>query len=485
LKNTANQVLKGVSWNLTEQLIVQAIVFIGTVVLSRLLVPGVFGEFAMVAVVGNFASLFVGLGLSYHVIRSEHLGRDELSGLFWLNFAAGVTIGFFLFSAAGFIASFYNQPDLKIIVRFYSLGLIIQGINAVPHGLLIKAMDFKKLAVINISAVAVSYSAAILLASGGFGVWSLVAQYLSQQFTIAALYLVVTGYRPSRVFHFSVVKKVKHFSAGFTGNQILEFMANNLDSVLVGKYLGNRDLGVYSRGSALITFPVTSLGYVINRTFFPWFAALQKTPAELQTRYAQAIKALVFIMAPLILLAGMQAADVVRFVFGEKWLDMIPLVRFFAAIGLIQCINAFHDSFLVSQGKTSLLLRITFIEKTLLVVSIFIALQFGLTGLLWAKVLVLLALFIPRSVVITQVLGMAYRQWLRNFYPEVVALLIMMVMVFLFVSLLSPLNYILRLGIVSVAGLGVYYFCLRILSSTLLQEVERIVKHRISTGQYL
>jgi O-antigen/teichoic acid export membrane protein len=190
-------------------------------------------------------------------------------------------------------------------------------------------------------------------------------------------------------------------------------------------------------------------------------------------------------MAPLILLAGMQAADVVRFVFGEKWLDMIPLVRFFAAIGLIQCINAFHDSFLVSQGKTSLLLRITFIEKTLLVVSVFFALQFGLIGLLWAKVLVLLALFIPRSVVITQVLGTAYRQWLRNFYPEVVALLIMMVMVFLFVTLLSPLNYILRLGIVSVVGLGVYYFCLRILSSTLLQEVERIVKHRISTGQYL
>ncbi len=479
MEEAKSKVLKGIGWNLAEQLAVHFIVFSATVVLSRLLLPDVFGLYAMIAVTGNFVSLLVGLGLSYSVIRNETLSREELSGIFWFNMLAGFCMACLLFFSAGGIALFFGHPELKSIARLFSAGLIAQGCLAVPQGLLIRSMNFKKLAIINIAVTVASYTVAVVFAVRGFGVWSLVAQFLTQQYGISVLTFLYSGWRPLYSFGFSAVRKTLRFSVHFTGSQLLEFAANNIDMVLIGRNLGKRETGLYSRGTALITFPVTTFGYILNRTFFPWFASMQTKPQELQIRYFQAIRALVFIMAPLLLLAGLQAADIVHLVFGKNWMDMAPLVQFFAFFGLVQCVNAFHDSFMVSQGRADLLFRIVFIEKLLLIAGIFIGLQFGLIGLLYAKTLVLSALFIPRTLVVVMVLGTSYLNWLRNFRAEFTGLAVMFALVWFILSNTITLHYLARLAVVSASGLLTYCLILSKLDHSVFYEIKRVLLSHI------
>ncbi|MFM8739132.1 MAG: oligosaccharide flippase family protein, partial [Cytophagales bacterium] len=58
-----NRTVRGVKWNLIEQVGVYSINLVGTVILSRLLMPDQYGLFGMLIVLANFATLVIGMGL--------------------------------------------------------------------------------------------------------------------------------------------------------------------------------------------------------------------------------------------------------------------------------------------------------------------------------------------------------------------------------------------------------------------------------------
>ena len=78
--------------------------------LARLLTPSDFGVYE---VVGAFASLwaaFGDLGITGAVIHKEVLEEDDLSGLFWVNIAAGLILLTLLSASGPVIAKLYKDP---------------------------------------------------------------------------------------------------------------------------------------------------------------------------------------------------------------------------------------------------------------------------------------------------------------------------------------------------------------------------------------
>src|SRR4051794_9806688 len=65
---------------------------ISIVVLGRLLTPADFGMVAMVAAVTGLAGTFADLGLSEATIQRKEISRDQISGLFWVNVAIGLSL---------------------------------------------------------------------------------------------------------------------------------------------------------------------------------------------------------------------------------------------------------------------------------------------------------------------------------------------------------------------------------------------------------
>ena len=56
-----------------------------TVILARLLTPDDYGLVAMVTIVVVFAQTFRDAGLSAATIRHEHIAREPINSLFWVN----------------------------------------------------------------------------------------------------------------------------------------------------------------------------------------------------------------------------------------------------------------------------------------------------------------------------------------------------------------------------------------------------------------
>lgn len=87
-----------------------------------------------------------------------------------------------LFFAATSIASFYQIPILVPVLRVLSLRVPVDAINSVQQAYVSKQMIFKRFFFSTIIGTIISAVVGITMAYLGFGVWALVAQYMTNLF---------------------------------------------------------------------------------------------------------------------------------------------------------------------------------------------------------------------------------------------------------------------------------------------------------------
>src|SRR5690606_8123526 len=116
-------------------------------------------------------SLLVDSGLSSSLIRTES-GQKDYSTVFYFNLAGSLLIYLVIYVAAPYIAKFYGHDILTSIIRVYAVTFILNAFYVVQNAHLIKQMDFKTQALIQIPAIIVSGILGIFLAKTGYGVWS-------------------------------------------------------------------------------------------------------------------------------------------------------------------------------------------------------------------------------------------------------------------------------------------------------------------------
>lgn len=472
-----NTIFSSIKWNAVNQTVSQGLVFVASVVISRILAPEVFGLFAMVSVLTNCFSLVVGFAFNQAVVQNRTLTDKDLISLFWLNVLAGAFMSMLFFIAAPFIAAFYEQAELVTVLRAVCPVFIISAAIVVPSSLLVKEHDFKHLAIADIAAVACSYAGGILLALRGAGVWALCFQYLTFYFVKLGFNLYFCRWWPAFYLSKESWNKVARFSASLLPTQVLNYFTGNVDLVIAGKLYGKNELGLYGRAHSFIMFPLSNISILLATSFFSVFAALQDNRPLLIKRYTESIKLIVCAIGILMMGLAIIAPEFIHVVFGDQWTDMVPVLRVMCISGFLGGIININDSLLTSQGQTGLLLKVVTIEKIILVAGIAAGSFFGIMGLAWGKVgssflCVLIRLYVQRRVLHVSLLA-----WLGDFVKIGTAFLITAVCVF-------PLYYYLPeqmewLRVIAICGacLIVFVFSLYILAEPLLNPV----KHHLLT----
>ena len=117
--NLKHQIVSGVVWRFAERFSAQAVAFIVSLVLARLLSPHDYGTVAIVSIFVMLASVFVTNGLNAALIQDKKAGQEEFSTIFYCNFIIAVVFYSILYFSAPYIAKIYQLPELKSIIRVY------------------------------------------------------------------------------------------------------------------------------------------------------------------------------------------------------------------------------------------------------------------------------------------------------------------------------------------------------------------------------
>lgn len=477
IEQLKEKTINGFFWSFFSQFGRQILTLVITIFLARLLSPTEFGLIALVTALTGFASIFTELGYGSALIQKKDASDLDYSSVFWINIIIGVFLTLLFSIGSGLVVRFYDNPDLKTITILLSFNFLLNAITIVQRIQLVKDIQFKLLAKIELTAILMSGVLAIILAYNGFGVYSLVAQIL----TIAVVSNIILWYnsswRPSFLIDKESIKSLNKFSINLMGNQIFGYWTKNLDNLLIGKYLGADALGIYSRSYSLLAYRVNSISKVLSRVMFPTLSNIQDDNLRIRNIYLKVVKMICFIVFPLIVGLYFTAENVIFLLFGEKWMAMVPVFKALSIFGFALAIGSVHGNIYLAKGKTGLQLKVGVFFKSLSILAIIIGLNWGVLGVSYCLGIVALLSQFPQIMIAGKLIDLKISLVIKNLYKILIFSFLMGLVIWSLNILLCDLIHSVVLIILQIfTGISVYLSMSYFFEKPFIIELKSILK---------
>lgn len=386
-KSLSERSLAAIAWAVLDKLGSSVVSFVVTILLARLLSPEDFGLVAMVMIFFEFSAVFVESGFSTALIREKTISEADKSTTFIFNLVASVVLYGVLFVSAPYIAAFFNQPLLTLIVRIMGLSLIVNAFSIVQHSVLIQQIDFKTQTIVRSVAVVVSGGAAVLLAFNGWGVWSLVVRFALLDLATTILFWVLGGWRPTMQFSRESFRKLFGFGSRILAAAVLDKFFFHIYKLIIGKFFAAATLGFYTQAGNFTNMVINTLFRTVQSVTYPVLAKLQDDREKLKAGYRKMLQLSSFIIIPAMTVLGVLAEPILRTLVGEKWLPSVPMLQLFCLSGLTYHFSTVNLNMLLVLGRSDLSLKLEVIKKINIAIAIVIGLQFGIYGLIVGEVI--------------------------------------------------------------------------------------------------
>lgn len=355
-----------------------------TAVLARLLDPTDFGLISMVSVIVSFIVLFKDMGLSMATVQQEHITHEQVSTLFWINVVISCIIAGITAAISPVIAWFYDEPRLLWIALLTSPAQIISGLIIQHQALLRRQMRFGTLSAINIISQLVSITTAIVMAFKGFGYWALVFQTLSNQLVNLVLVWIMSGWIPGKVTRGSGVRPMLRFGGYLTGFNLTNHLARNLDNILIGKFAGSGELGLYQKAYSLLMLPINQINTPVSAVAIPALSRLQSDANAYRRYYQRALGLLVIVGMPVIAFAAAAVKPIILILLGEKWLDAVDIFIALSPAAFIGTFNVATGWVYTSMGTTNRQFKYGILASFLTCTGFAIGAHWGPVGVAWS-----------------------------------------------------------------------------------------------------
>lgn len=412
--------IQSIFWSSIQQFGSQGVTFVVSILLARLLTPAEFGLVAMLLVLIQICEAILDSGLSQSLIRSSNVNNEDYATVFYYNLGSSIILYFLLYVSSGLIASFYNEPQLTVLLQVLGLVIVIKAFSVIQITKLTKSLNFKTQTIIALPALVGSAVIALYMAFNNYGVWSLVAYRLSREFFSSILLWFHIQWYPGLVFSLSKFRVHFRFGLNLLLSSLLNSVFNNIYTLVIGKYFSASLLGYFNRADSLQKLPVHNLGSILNRVTYPLFSEIKEDNIKLKSTYLKVIGLSLFIMSPVMIFMGVLAKPLILFLLTDKWIEVVPYLQILAISGLLFPIHSFNLNILKVKGRSDLFLKLEIIKKVIIVLSVAVAINFGVIGLVWSIVFTsLVALFI-NTYYSGKMIGLTVGIQLKQIYPSII-----------------------------------------------------------------
>lgn len=364
--------IKSFGWNGFSQ--AYRVIFSSVVLifLARIVSVEDFGIIGMSAVFVIFFNMLLNIGLDTSLIHSKTSNEHHLFTLFVFSIGVGIFLTLIGYVAAPLIGLFYENEETGVVFRALTFSVFFASIGLIPKGFLQKELQFKKIAIIDLIGITIAGIVAIVMAQNEYGYWALVAQQLLTVLLASLGYLIAqwTKIFKTLVFYKSIIVEHLRFGYNVLLFNTVNFFAQQLDVLLIGKFLGETETGIYTLAFNLAVKPINLLIQVFNRTIFPFLTKIQLT--RVPKVYSSYTTLFFYVFAPLIVLGVSLSQILIPIVLDEKWLLTLPLIFVFGFQAIRGLISSPSGVLFLVAGQPQKQWRF----------SLFISLPFRILGIL-------------------------------------------------------------------------------------------------------
>ena len=370
----------GVRWKLAGQSIAQATSAAASIILAHLLTPHQFGIAGMALVFTGIGVAFGDLALSAALIQRHELREEDRSTAFWTNAAAGTFLMLFGIAISPLVADFFGQPSVAPLFAATSVVFLLWALCSTQSALLTREMNFRPLEIRGMVAGFAGAAAAVSLGVAGAGAWALVGQAIVQAGASLVLLWTFSTWRPKFMYSRASLRSLGSYSGKTLASQMLGYLVNNVDNLLVGRFLGSVALGLYSVAYNTMYLPVSRISTPLQQVLFSAFAKIQREPKRLAEAWARGNEVISAVNVPMFLGMAVVAPDFVPVVLGEKWIPAVPVLQFLSLAGVGTTLQTLNWATTQAMGRPGVMLRFRLFSTPVTVGAFVIGLHWGVVG---------------------------------------------------------------------------------------------------------
>jgi PST family polysaccharide transporter len=245
---------------------------------------------------------------------------------------------------------------------------------AVFNATLDKSLRFKPGSIINSVVMPLSYVPAFWLALTGAGHLSLLAQAVAYSLLGIATGIGFIAFRMRDLFalrwRFSSIlaRRFVQFGAVSGLGNFVSGLTTQVDNFIVGTVVGTTALGYYDRAYRTSQWPGLLVNTSIGRSALFTYTHLQNDPVRLQKTVSMVFWILVSAATPIALALFIAAADLVQWLYGDRWLPAVPLLRVLLVVAVIRPLWENAGAFFVGAGRPKFVVAASTLQLLLLLV---------------------------------------------------------------------------------------------------------------------
>lgn len=475
-REIAQKTAWGFIWNFSAYFLGKLIVLITTAILARLLAKGDFGLVAVAVVAINYLSVLKDLGLGVALIQRKGDVQEAANTVFTINLFLGLALSALVIPLAPFVAAYFHDPQITSVLRWMGISFVINALGSVHTNWLVRDLDYRRKLVPELGGALTKGVISIGMAYMGYGVWSLVFGQIAGAVASVILVWIILPWRPRFTLDRNVAGSLMKFGASVTLIDILTQITDNIDYVIVGRFFGLVPLSIYTLAYRLPEMLLIGNLWVMGGVVFPAFSSIQDRPEDLRRGFLASVRVVELFAVPICLGLLIAADPIVRVVFGDQWLDAIPVLRVLAIYAWVYSLGYHVGGFYKAIGRPDILLRLSLLTLVIILPCLLIGARFGIIGVAVGHLVAVLIRRIISLGVATRFVNVSLMEIFGELRSSLLGAMIMGPIVLAVSYLTSDLNPFLQLIFIVLSGAFSYLLVLWGIEKDNLMRLLRLVK---------
>lgn len=376
-------------------------------VMTRLLVPEMFGVMTIVTVIMIGLVMFSDLGLRQNIIQSKRGDDPVFLNTVW-TVQAMIGIGLWLLSVVVAILFYlagqlemipagtvYSHPLLPWVIPVAVVAVLIKSFEPTWTSTASRRLEQSKITMIEIASQLFSVLVMVVWAMFDRSIWALVAGGVSASMARSFIvWVLIPGPRNRWMIDRESMHEVFHFGKWLFWSSILTFLFFNGDRLLLGGLITTRELGIYTIAFFIVSAVSQGINGLLQNVAFPALSETARNNPQalihVYYRFRLPLDAGVMLLAGFMFISG---SVIIQILYDQRYYEAGMMIEVLSLI-LIATRYSLTDQCFMAIGKPKIMSALTGLRTIVLFISIPLAFDwFGLTGALWAIVLSYFASF--------------------------------------------------------------------------------------------
>lgn len=351
------------------------------IILARIITPAQFGVFGIASIILSFLEILTETGINVFLVQEKDKIDRFVNSAWIASILRGTILFLIILASSPFVVEFFKLPDLYRFLFWISLVPFIRGFINPTIVKFQKELQFNKefflRFIIFLFDSLVSITLALVFHDAISFVWGLIAGATLE----VILSFILFSPKPSIKFEFDIIKLIINRGKWVTAFGIFNYIAQEGDTIVVGKILGASPVGIYQMGYRLSTLPISEISDVVNKVVFPIYSKISEEKDRLLKAFR---KTLLAVSLPVVLLSSIiffLPRTFFEIILGPQWGEIATILKILVIYGMLRAISGVSSSLFLALKKQNFVAGMTFVRVLVLAVTIVpLTARYGLIG---------------------------------------------------------------------------------------------------------